>query len=97
MSVCLYMCMYVYMYVHVCREAGRQACMYAGADLRLLRRGGLGGGGSGPEFFKGGGGLGSKSAGIFIYWQAKRNLGGGVNPPNPPLDPPLVCIFINFD
>ena len=28
-------------------------------------------GGSGPEFFKGG--LGSKSAGIFIYWQAKKN------------------------
>ena len=26
-----------------------------------------GGGGSGPEFFEGGGGLGSRSVGIFIY------------------------------
>ena len=34
----------------------------AGADLGILRGGG---GGSGPEFFKGG--LGSRSAGIFIY------------------------------
>ena len=32
-----------------------------GADLGILR----GGGGSGPEFFKGG--LGSRSAGMFIY------------------------------
>ena len=34
---------------------------------------------SGPEFFKGGGGgLGSRCAGIFIYWQTKHNnLGGG--------------------
>ena len=33
-------------------------------DLGILR----GGGGSGPEFFKGGGvNLGSRSAGIFIY------------------------------
>ena len=56
-----------------------------------------GGGGSGPEFFEGGGGgLGSRSVGIFIYWQAKKrktNLwrggggGGGGKPPNPP--PPL--------
>ena len=35
----------------------------SGADLRILRGGG--GGGSGPEFFKGGG-LGSRSVGIFI-------------------------------
>ena len=37
-----------------------------GADLRIDR----GGGGVWQEFFKGG--LGSKAAGIFIYWQAKR-------------------------
>ena len=35
------------------------------------------------------GGLGSRSAGIFIYWQAKKNKkkplkGGGVNPLRPP-------------
>ena len=30
-------------------------------------RNSLGGGGSGPEFFEGGGGLGSRSVGIFIY------------------------------
>ena len=35
----------------------------SGADLGILR----GGGGSGPEFFKWGGGLGSRSADIFIY------------------------------
>ena len=35
---------------------------YTGADVGTLR-GGVGG--SGPEFFKGG--LGSRSAGIFIY------------------------------
>ena len=34
----------------------------SGADLGILRGGG---GGSGPEFFEGG--LGSRSAGIFIY------------------------------
>ena len=47
----------------------------AGADLGILR---------------GGGGLGSRSAGIFIYmyWQAKKkNLLGGVNPPPPPAVP----------
>ena len=53
----------------------------------------------GPEFFEGGGGggLGSRSVGIFIYWQAKiKNLwrGGGVKPPNPPpLDPLLYYIY----
>ena len=29
------------------------------------------------------GGLGSRSARIFIYWQAKKKLGGGGNPPPP--------------
>ena len=38
-----------------------QIYTHAGADLGILR----GGGGSGPEFFEGG--LGSRSAGIFIY------------------------------
>ena len=36
--------------------------IHTGADLGIIR----GGGGSGPEFFKGGGGLRSRSAGIFI-------------------------------
>ena len=63
----------------------------SGADLGILRGGGgfwagiLQGGGGG------GGGLGSRSAGIFVYmyWQAKKKNLWGVNPPPPPLDPPL--------
>ena len=39
------------------------------------------------------GGLGSRSVGIFIYWQAKKTQktseGGGGKPPNPPPDPLL--------
>ena len=37
--------------------------VHRGGSRNSLR----GGGGSGPEFFKGGGGLGSRSVGIFIY------------------------------
>ena len=55
----------------------------SGADLGILRGGGVLGRNSSR-----GGGLGSRSAGIFIYWQAKKtkNLwgGGGVNPYPPP-------------
>ena len=72
----------------------------AGADLGILR-----GGGSGPKFFKGGG-VGSRSAGIFIYCQAKKKPGGGVKLPTPPppdpamgsdsipYEPLLRCIYI---
>ena len=51
--------------------------------------------GFGQEFFEGGGGLRSKSAGIPIYWQAKKL--GGIKPPNPrPLGSPTVYMVCSF-
>ena len=71
-------------------------CMYVSRSMFFFSRtetGGSrnslkGGGGSGPEFFEGGG-LGSRSVGIFIYWQAKKTKKPlkGFKPHKPP--PPL--------
>ena len=55
-----------------------------GGSRNSLRGGGVLGQNSSKG---GGGGLGSRSVGIFIYWQAKKkkkkNSEGGVKPPNP--------------
>ena len=52
---------------------------------------GGGGRGSGPEFFKGGGGLGSRSAGCSYTDKQRKDSEGGLNPLTPPPpDPPLL-------
>ena len=59
----------------------------SGADLGILRGGG---GGSGPEFFRGGG-VRVQVHGNFHILTSKKNLrDGGLNPLTP-LDPPL-CV-----
>ena len=60
--------------------AGHLHCSWLRGGSRNSLRGGA------RILRRGGGGLGSRSVGIFIYWQAKKtNLWrGGVKPPTPP-------------
>ena len=67
-------------------------------EVRGGSRNSLRGGGVLGQNYSKGGGLGSRSVGIFIYWHAKKNkktLKGGFKPPKPPppLDPLLEVSF----
>ena len=74
---------YIHTHTHTYTHTHRPTYMYTHAYLPTYIRGGSrnssmgGGGGSGPEFFEGGG-LGSRSTGIFIYiLTSKTPLRGG--------------------
>ena len=64
----------------------------SGADLGILR--GVGVGGSGQEFYWGGGGLGVQVRVNFHILTSKKNLEGGLNPLPPPPPSATACDVI---